>query len=57
MHVCVMNNLFTNKILNSISNMLFFWLLDPVHGYSARGAYHFLTTSGVPVDRYLVDNV
>ncbi|XP_024632198.1 uncharacterized protein [Medicago truncatula] len=33
------------------------WLLDLVHGYSASGAYHFLTTPVVPVDRYLVDDV
>lgn len=27
------------------------WLLDPIHGYSVRGAYRFLTTSGETVDR------
>jgi hypothetical protein len=33
------------------------WLLDPLHGYSVRGAYHFLTTPGVHVYRHLVDDV
>jgi hypothetical protein len=33
------------------------WLLDPIQGYSVKGAYRFLTTSGEPVDRTLVDAV
>jgi hypothetical protein len=33
------------------------WMLDPVHGYSVREAYRFITSSGVQVDRSLVDDV
>ena len=33
------------------------WLLDPVHGYSVRDPYRFLTNSGDQVDRSLVDDV
>ena len=33
------------------------WLLDPIQGYSGRGAYRFLTSSGEPVDMTLVDYV
>jgi len=33
------------------------WLLDPVHGYSVRDSYRFLTTSDEQVDRSLVDDV
>ena len=33
------------------------WLLDPVHGYSVREVYRFLTSSGEQVDRSLVDDV
>jgi len=33
------------------------WLLDPIHGYSVKGAYHFLTTTGAPLDRNTVDDV
>ncbi|AES76675.1 hypothetical protein MTR_6g084160 [Medicago truncatula] len=33
------------------------WLLDPIHGYSVHGAYHFITTSGAVVDKHLVDDV
>ena len=33
------------------------WLLDPVHGYSVRESYRFLTTSCEQVDRSLVDDV
>lgn len=33
------------------------WLLDPIHGYSVREAYRFLTHSGETVDRTLVDDV
>jgi hypothetical protein len=32
-------------------------LLDPIHGYSVRGTYHFITTTGTTVDRNLVDDV
>jgi hypothetical protein len=33
------------------------WLQDPIHGYSVRGAYHLITTTGTTVDRTLVDDV
>ena len=33
------------------------WMLDPIHGYSVRGAYRFLTTSGELVDRSQVDDI
>jgi len=33
------------------------WLLDPIHDYSVKGAYHFLTTTGEPLDRTMVDDV
>jgi len=33
------------------------WLLDPVHGYSVREAYRFITSNDVQVDRSLVDDV
>lgn len=33
------------------------WLLDPIHGYSVRGAYHFITTSRIDADIHLVDSV
>jgi hypothetical protein len=33
------------------------WLLNPYHGNSVRGPYHFLTTSGELVDRSLVADV
>ncbi|XP_024640744.1 uncharacterized protein [Medicago truncatula] len=33
------------------------WLLDPIQGYSVRGAYRFLTTTGEPLDRTLDDDV
>ena len=33
------------------------WLLDPIHGYSVREAYRFITHSGDMVDRTFVDDV
>jgi hypothetical protein len=33
------------------------WLLDPIHGYSVRGAYRFLTTSGELADRSQVIDI
>ena len=33
------------------------WLLDPVHGYSVRGAYRHISSSGDLVDRTLVGDV
>jgi len=33
------------------------WLLDPIHGYSAQGAYRFLTTSADVLDRSQIVDV
>jgi hypothetical protein len=33
------------------------WLLDPVHGYTVREAYRYITSNGVHVDRSTVDDV
>jgi len=33
------------------------WLLDPIHGYSVRESYWYITNSGDMVDRNLVDDV
>jgi len=29
------------------------WLLDPIHGYTVKGTYHFLSTMEAPADRSL----
>ncbi|XP_024628771.1 uncharacterized protein [Medicago truncatula] len=41
--------LFHNIVLQENVEDTLRWLLDPIHGYSVRGAYRFLTTS---VDRF-----
>jgi hypothetical protein len=33
------------------------WQLDPVHGYSVRESYRFITNTGDMLDRTLVDDV
>jgi len=33
------------------------WLLDPVHGYSVRESYRFVTNFGEQVDKSLFDDV
>jgi len=33
------------------------WLIDPIHGYSVKGTYHYLMTVDTPSERGLVDNV
>ncbi|XP_039683490.1 uncharacterized protein [Medicago truncatula] len=33
------------------------WLLDPIHGYSVRGVYTFLSSNGAMVNRSSVDDV
>ena len=33
------------------------WLLDPIHGYSVRGAYHYFTKNPGTMDRSQVDDV
>jgi len=52
-----------NVALQETSTDTWRWLLDPIHGYSVRGTYHFLetyhflTTSGEGVDKSLVDDI
>jgi len=33
------------------------WLLNPIHGYSVRDTYRFITNDGVQIDRSLVNDV
>lgn len=33
------------------------WLLDPIQGYSMRGAYHFLVSADAPLDWEHIDDV
>jgi len=33
------------------------WLLDPIHGYMVKGAYHFISTMEAPADRSLYVDV
>jgi hypothetical protein len=33
------------------------WLLDPIHGYTVRDSYHFITNAGDQADRNLVVDV
>jgi len=46
-----------NVVFQESSTDTWRWLLDPIHGYTVRGTYHFLTTSGAGVDRSRVDDV
>ena len=46
-----------NVVLQVIVHDTWRWLLDPILGYSVRGAYNFITTTGTTVDRNLVDEV
>jgi len=48
--------LLSNVVLQDHVSDAWRWLLDPVHGYSVREAYRFLT-SGEQVDRTIVDDV
>jgi len=34
-----------NVVLQETVHDTWRWLLDPIHGYSVRGAYHFITKS------------
>ncbi|XP_024628914.1 uncharacterized protein [Medicago truncatula] len=49
--------LFHNIVLQDSVCDTWQWLLDPVHGYTVRGVYRFLTTTSNMVDRSLVDDV
>jgi hypothetical protein len=46
-----------NVVLQDTSCDTWRWLLDPIHGYTVRGTYHFLTSPGAGVDRPHVDEV
>jgi len=49
--------LLNNVVLQVTVNDTWRWLLDPVHGYSVREAYRFLTSHGEQMDRSLVNDV
>jgi len=46
-----------NFVLQENVNDYWRWLIDPVHGYSVREAYRYITSNGELVDRSLVDAV
>nr|ABN08531.1 hypothetical protein MtrDRAFT_AC157488g19v2 [Medicago truncatula] len=46
-----------NTVLQKNVHDAWHWLLDPIQGYSVKGAYRFLTTSDDRLDRTLVDDV
>jgi hypothetical protein len=46
-----------NIVLQDSVHDIWRWNLDPVHGYTARGAYRFFTTTGDMVNRSLVDDI
>ena len=49
--------LLSNTVLQNNVHDVWRWLLDPIHGYSVRGAYHFLTTIAASSDITMVDDV
>jgi len=49
--------LLSNTVLQDNVHDVWRWLLDPIHGYSVRGAYHFLTTNAASSDMTMVDDV
>lgn len=51
------STLLSNIVLQENVNDKWKWLLDPIHGYSVKGTYHFITTFDDVVDMNLVDNV
>ena len=46
-----------NTVLQDNVHDVWRWLLDPIHGYSVKGAYYFLTTTADSSDRTMVDDV
>jgi len=46
-----------NIVLQDIVHDTWRWLLDPTHGYTVRGAYSFITSTGTQVERSHVDDV
>jgi len=49
--------LLNNIILQDHIQDLWRWMLDPIHGYSARGTYRFLTSTAEPVMASVINNV
>ena len=49
--------LLSNTILQDNIHDVWRWLVDPIHGYSVKGAYHFLTTNAASADTTTVDDV
>ena len=49
--------LLCNIVLQDTVHDTWRWLSDPIHGYTVRGAYNFITTTEDMVDRSLVDDV
>jgi len=49
--------LLSNTVLQDNVHDGWRWLLDPIHSYSVRGAYHFLTTIDASPDMTVVDDV
>ena len=49
--------LLLNVILQDSVHDYWRWLLDPIHGYTVRGAYSFLTSTDAMVDRSLVVDI
>ena len=49
--------LLNNVILQDHIQDFWRWTLDPIHGYSVRGTYRFLTTAAEPVTESDVNNV
>ena len=49
--------LLSNTVLQNNVHDVWRWLLDPIHSYSVRGAYHFLTTIAASLDMTMVDDI
>ena len=51
------SSLMRNVILQDHIHDRWWWLLDPIDGYSVKGTYHYLTATDVPLERDLFDTV
>jgi hypothetical protein len=49
--------LLNNAILQVNKHDYWRWLLDPIHGYSVRGTYRFLTSADEPLIGVAINNV
>ena len=49
--------LVTNIFLQNNTHDFWRWILDPTHGYSVRGAYHFLTSQAEPATENVISTV